>query len=411
MDKLNKVCTNFEQDFTETEKAQARSNIGAQQELIPGPNISIVGSTISAIVPTPEPQPVPQVNDAQLTIQKNGNTLGTFTANASVPSVVNIAVPTKTSDITNDSGFITLADVPSYTAGDNVKINSRVVSSLRGLKEYSRVQPTGGLGDMVADELATDAYHIVPPHIVGNTRLNNLVYTYKVTDITNCAWLDLRAPSAADTDGLVANIHYVIDLTGEITDDSTDNVIPDHANPYGRLSLNVGSADTKDEFAGLYGQYASILNIGSKYLVDVYGKTVRVHLLGEGRVKDISEQFGGHTETMNLGPNTANYVLDFPIEPFTAYHIQIFTHAITAESTQQYTYKVVTGGGPGGQNARYLSGNNRVDSGKSIAYKLDFVSSELRRQKIWLEFDPTDYPLATQSVHLIVTGTKEPSYG
>jgi hypothetical protein len=55
MEKLNKVCTNFEQDFTETEKAQARRNIGAQQELIEGSNISIVGNTISAIVPTPEP--------------------------------------------------------------------------------------------------------------------------------------------------------------------------------------------------------------------------------------------------------------------------------------------------------------------------------------------------------------------
>lgn len=113
MEKLNKVCTNFEQDFTEAEKAQARRNIGAQQELIQGSNIEIVGNTISAIVPTPEPQPIPEVNDAQLTIQKNGTTVGTFTANASVPSVVNIAVPTKTSDITNDSGFITSSDLPT----------------------------------------------------------------------------------------------------------------------------------------------------------------------------------------------------------------------------------------------------------------------------------------------------------
>lgn len=107
MDKLNKVCTNFEQDFTESEKAQARRNIGAQQELIQGSNISIVGNTISAIVPTPEPPPIPQVNDAQLTIQKNGTTVGTFTANASVPSVVNIAVPP-------DNLFIAEYDVSTW---------------------------------------------------------------------------------------------------------------------------------------------------------------------------------------------------------------------------------------------------------------------------------------------------------
>lgn len=132
MEKLNKVCTNFEQDFTETEKAQARRNIGAQQELIEGSNISIVGNTISAIVPTPEPQPIPPINDAQLTINRNGTTVGTFTANASEPSVVDITVPTKTSDITNDSGFITSADLPTVGNGQiTIQKNGSTVDSFK----------------------------------------------------------------------------------------------------------------------------------------------------------------------------------------------------------------------------------------------------------------------------------------
>lgn len=49
---------------------------------------------------------LPIVNDATLTIQKNGTTVSTFTANSSTDKVANITVPTKTSDITNDSGFI-----------------------------------------------------------------------------------------------------------------------------------------------------------------------------------------------------------------------------------------------------------------------------------------------------------------
>ena len=44
-----------------------------------------------------------------LTIQKNGTQVGD-TFNGSADKVVNIAVPTKTSDITNDSGFITASD-------------------------------------------------------------------------------------------------------------------------------------------------------------------------------------------------------------------------------------------------------------------------------------------------------------
>lgn len=58
---------------------------------------------------------IPTVNDATLTIQKNGTTIDTFTANASSNKTVNVTVPTKVSDLTNDSGFIT-----SYTETDPV---------------------------------------------------------------------------------------------------------------------------------------------------------------------------------------------------------------------------------------------------------------------------------------------------
>lgn len=46
-------------------------------------------------------------NDGTLTIQKNGTTVGTFSANQATDETINIEVPTKTSDLNNDSGFIT----------------------------------------------------------------------------------------------------------------------------------------------------------------------------------------------------------------------------------------------------------------------------------------------------------------
>lgn len=49
---------------------------------------------------------IPTVNNATLTIQKNNTSVGTFTANASSNKTINIVVPTATSDLTNDSGFI-----------------------------------------------------------------------------------------------------------------------------------------------------------------------------------------------------------------------------------------------------------------------------------------------------------------
>lgn len=47
------------------------------------------------------------VNDATLTIQKNGATVATFTANSSTATTANITVPTKVSDLTNDAGYTT----------------------------------------------------------------------------------------------------------------------------------------------------------------------------------------------------------------------------------------------------------------------------------------------------------------
>lgn len=58
---------------------------------------------------------IPTVNDATLTIQKNGTDVATFTANSSTNTTANITVPTKVSDLTNDSGFISSASVSSLT--------------------------------------------------------------------------------------------------------------------------------------------------------------------------------------------------------------------------------------------------------------------------------------------------------
>lgn len=59
-------------------------------------NISITKSQVSDF-PT-----IPTVNDATLTIQKNGTTVKTFTANASSNVTANITVPTDLSDLNND---------------------------------------------------------------------------------------------------------------------------------------------------------------------------------------------------------------------------------------------------------------------------------------------------------------------
>lgn len=53
----------------------------------------------------------PAVNDATLTIQKNGTDVGTFTANQSTAGTINIAVPTNVSELDGIDAYATLAKV------------------------------------------------------------------------------------------------------------------------------------------------------------------------------------------------------------------------------------------------------------------------------------------------------------
>ncbi len=61
---------------------------------------------------------IPTVNNATLTIQKNGTTVATFTANSNTAATANITVPTKTSELTNDSGFKKITVSTADPSGD-----------------------------------------------------------------------------------------------------------------------------------------------------------------------------------------------------------------------------------------------------------------------------------------------------
>ena len=58
---------------------------------------------------------IPTVNNGTLTIQKNGTNVATFTANQSGNATANITVPTKVSELINDSGFKTTDNNTTYT--------------------------------------------------------------------------------------------------------------------------------------------------------------------------------------------------------------------------------------------------------------------------------------------------------
>ena len=100
---------------------------------------------------------IPTVNNATLTIQKNGTNVQTFTANASSNVTANITVPTKVSELSNDSGFIssyTETD-PIFTASAAHGISASDISNWNGKSDFS-----GSYNDLTNKPTIPDAVSV-----------------------------------------------------------------------------------------------------------------------------------------------------------------------------------------------------------------------------------------------------------
>ena len=116
------------------------------------------------------------VNNATLTIQKNGTTVKTFTANASSNVTCNITVPTNTNQLTNGNGFITSSNlmyINSDRANNAYRIacgsfnNSNNVSSGRHKLTFSNAFST--VPTVVVIPINPDGAYIVQASNVNKT--------------------------------------------------------------------------------------------------------------------------------------------------------------------------------------------------------------------------------------------------
>jgi len=98
---------------------------------------------------------LPTVNNATLTIQKNGTTVNTFTANASSPVTANITVPTTVAELTDASNYVTENDLETtvqdyledhqnvIVAGNNITITSSSSVLPTGYSQVEYIQSNG----------------------------------------------------------------------------------------------------------------------------------------------------------------------------------------------------------------------------------------------------------------------------
>jgi len=149
------------------------------------PNVANLAAAINTI-------PQPTVNDATLTIQKNGTTVATFTANDADDVTANIVVPTDTADLTNGAGFITritsanITTALGYTPANNATLTSHTGNTSN---PHSVTKSQVGLGKVDNKSSATIRGEITSANVtsaLGYTPVN--VTQSTMTDSDGNTW-------------------------------------------------------------------------------------------------------------------------------------------------------------------------------------------------------------------------------
>lgn len=147
-------------DLSGTPTLARVAGTGLYSDLVGTPNLATVATTgrYSDLLN------LPTIGTGSLTIKRNGTSVGSFGANATSNVEVNISVPTKTSEITNDSNFV---DSPIQTDDiEDLAITTPKIAngSITGTLNYASTPGTGKLalktvgGSNLRDDCITNAH-------------------------------------------------------------------------------------------------------------------------------------------------------------------------------------------------------------------------------------------------------------
>ena len=136
-------------------------------------------------------------NNATLTIQRNNSTVGTFTADASSDKTVNISVPTTTSELTNNSGYITADQLNALFNAMNSRMDSlQTVLSAQNVEIASlsnTVDSLGAyadsLGNIVDQSPTLTAMSITPSGLAANAGWRRICAPRTIATATPSTWV------------------------------------------------------------------------------------------------------------------------------------------------------------------------------------------------------------------------------
>ena len=226
------------------------------------PNFSTVATSGSYNDLSNKPT-IPKVYNKTLTIQKNGTNVATFTSNSNTDVTADITVPTKVSELSNDSGFITgiswdkvtnkptlatVATSGSYTDLSNTPAIPTKLSQLENDMGFG----TGGD--------TSDCVHKTGNETIAGTKkfTADVVRKYTAVDVTTTPTSDMYAHInfTDKNDKTVAYIQYAqksngVDYIGLRVRDKNSNTWGVQLNtnkefvPLGNNSYSLGASDKK----------------------------------------------------------------------------------------------------------------------------------------------------------------------
>ena len=157
--------------------------------------------------------------DGTLTIQKNGTTVGTFSANQATDETINIEVPTKTSDLTNDSGYITgvswndVSDKPTFatvaTSGSYDDLNNKPTIPTVNDATLTIQQNGTTVGTFTANSSSDKTANIQCVDLANNQTIGG-IKTFSNAPVVNSINLDGKTIDTDANDNMTFNGNKVL---------------------------------------------------------------------------------------------------------------------------------------------------------------------------------------------------------
>lgn len=208
------------------------------------PVTSVNGRT-GAITGLAEATDIPVVNDATLTIQKNGTQIAQFSANASSNVIANISVPVNVSELVNDSDYATKSFVNSSIATNTANFRGTydIETDLGLTTSATEQQISDALNLAVTTKTNNDYVFVAYPTSHSLTDFDKFDrYKY---DATNQEWnyeYTLNNSSFTAQQWSAINSGITATLVGKITTNETNisNHTNNTSNPHSVTKSQVG---------------------------------------------------------------------------------------------------------------------------------------------------------------------------